>query len=108
MKKPGLRIYIYLLPIILLTGTFAIDIDAQEIHPDNKYASAELLSYFDHETGEVANPTIILNKNTTDAHGRKPSDSNIYFCNKEGNVFKLPHEIEKGTQTVIPSVLIKK
>lgn len=40
-----------------------------------------------------------------DGHGRKPSESNIYFCNKKGDVFKLPREIKKGQSTIIPELL---
>jgi hypothetical protein len=42
-----------------------------------------------------------------DGHGRKPSDSNIYFCTKEGIVFILPRDIEVGKQMVEPSALNK-
>jgi hypothetical protein len=37
-----------------------------------------------------------------DGHGRKPSESNIYFCNKKGDVFRLPPEIEEGRETIVP------
>jgi hypothetical protein len=39
-----------------------------------------------------------------DGHGRKPSESNIYFCNKKGDVFKLPREIKEGQLTIIPEL----
>ena len=29
-----------------------------------------------------------------DGHGRRPSQSNLYFCDKEGNVWMLPREME--------------
>lgn len=35
-----------------------------------------------------------------DGHGRKPSESALYFCNKKGDVFSLPREMT--TPTVIP------
>ena len=28
-----------------------------------------------------------------DGHGRRPSDSRLYFCNKAGDVFLLPAEM---------------
>lgn len=28
-----------------------------------------------------------------DGHGRKPSDSRLYFCNKDGDVFRLPQQM---------------
>lgn len=31
-----------------------------------------------------------------DGHGRKPSESNIYFCDKEGNVYMLPREMTRA------------
>ena len=37
-----------------------------------------------------------------DGHGRKPSESNIFFCNKKGDVFKLPREIKEGHHTILP------
>jgi hypothetical protein len=40
-----------------------------------------------------------------DGHGRKPSESNICFCNKKGDVFKLPRKIKKGQSTIIPELL---
>jgi hypothetical protein len=41
-----------------------------------------------------------------DGHGRKPSDSNLYFCNKSGIVYKLPQTIEAGRQTIVPQPYI--
>jgi hypothetical protein len=41
-----------------------------------------------------------------DGHGRKPSESNIYFCNKKGDVFKLPREIKEGRHTIVPGKFI--
>lgn len=32
-----------------------------------------------------------------DGHGRKPSESSLYFCNKEGVVFKLPRKMTGAT-----------
>ncbi|MFP4621787.1 MAG: hypothetical protein ACLFM7_10785 [Bacteroidales bacterium] len=29
-----------------------------------------------------------------DGHGRKPSESRLYFCDKQGNVYKLPESME--------------
>jgi hypothetical protein len=29
-----------------------------------------------------------------DGHGRKPSDSRLYFCNKQGDVFRLPVQMQ--------------
>lgn len=29
-----------------------------------------------------------------DGHGRKPSESNLYFCDKKGNVYCLPREMK--------------
>ena len=40
------------------------------------------VSYFDHKTGKVANPTIILNKNTTDAH-----DNPVISLDEEGYIW---------------------
>lgn len=34
-----------------------------------------------------------------DGHGRQPSKSSLYICDKEGNVFKLPEEIKKSLVT---------
>jgi hypothetical protein len=39
-----------------------------------------------------------------DGHGRKPSESNIYFCNKKGDVFNLPREIKEGQLTITPEI----
>jgi len=33
-----------------------------------------------------------------DGHGRKPSPSRLYFCNKAGDVFRLPESMKKNTQ----------
>lgn len=33
-----------------------------------------------------------------DGHGRKPSDSRFYFCNRDGDVFKLPVEMTTDFQ----------
>ena len=30
-----------------------------------------------------------------DGHGRQPSESSLYFCNKEGNVYKLPRVMKE-------------
>lgn len=30
-----------------------------------------------------------------DGHGRKPSESNLYFCDKEGRVYRLPREMKE-------------
>lgn len=35
-----------------------------------------------------------------DGHGRKPSESSIYFCDKEGNVFQLPKD--SNDEMIIP------
>jgi len=62
------------------------------------------VSYYDHRTGMVPRPTILLDKKTDDAHpdfyaiwadghARKPSESSLYFCDKEGNVRVLPREM---------------
>lgn len=37
-----------------------------------------------------------------DGHGRKPSTSRLYFCDKEGNVFILPEIMEEEMQAPIP------
>lgn len=37
-----------------------------------------------------------------DGNGRTPSNSNLYFCNKNGDVFKLPQNMEKSKQPAIP------
>ncbi len=37
-----------------------------------------------------------------DGHGRQPSESAIYFCNKNGDVFKLPREMTGAKIKVIP------
>ncbi|MEW4528477.1 BNR-4 repeat-containing protein [Maioricimonas sp. JC845] len=34
-----------------------------------------------------------------DGHGRQPSSSNIYFCNRDGDVFVLPRKMEGETAT---------
>ncbi|MCA9038521.1 MAG: BNR-4 repeat-containing protein, partial [Planctomycetaceae bacterium] len=34
-----------------------------------------------------------------DGHGRKPSDSHLYFCNAAGDVFQLPREMTSDTAT---------
>ena len=34
-----------------------------------------------------------------DGHGRKPSESNLYFCDRDGNVRILPREMEKDLET---------
>ncbi len=39
-----------------------------------------------------------------DGNCRKVSESNIYFCNKDGKVYKLPREIKTGKQTIIPKI----
>ena len=41
----------------------------------------------------------------SDGHGRKPSGSNLYFCNMKGDVFKLPRNIKEGKQTILPDKL---
>jgi hypothetical protein len=30
-----------------------------------------------------------------DGHGRRPSESTLYFCDSEGNVYALPREMKK-------------
>lgn len=37
-----------------------------------------------------------------DGNGRKPSKSNLYFCDKKGNVFMLPRKMEKDEMKPIP------
>ena len=37
-----------------------------------------------------------------DGHGRQPSPSRLYFCDKQGNVFMLPPEMEGDTAKPIP------
>ena len=32
-----------------------------------------------------------------DGHGRKPSESRLYFCDREGNVFRLPPKMTGET-----------
>lgn len=32
-----------------------------------------------------------------DGHGRQPSTSDLYFCDKEGNVFKMPRDFKANT-----------
>ncbi|MEA3364978.1 MAG: hypothetical protein U9Q79_04995, partial [Candidatus Hydrogenedentes bacterium] len=32
-----------------------------------------------------------------DGHGREPSISRLHFCNKEGDVFRLPFDMEGET-----------
>ncbi len=46
------------------------------------------VSYFDHKTGDVANPTIVLDKNTTDAH-----DNPVISMDDEGyiRIFSTSH-----------------
>lgn len=34
-----------------------------------------------------------------DGHGRKPSESNLYFCDRDGNVRMLPREMEEDFET---------
>jgi hypothetical protein len=41
-----------------------------------------------------------------DGHGRKPSVSSIFFCNKDGVVYRLPREIAEGKKTIVPVVLV--
>lgn len=36
-----------------------------------------------------------------DGNGRKPSESNLFFCNKEGRVFKLPRETTEAMVTPV-------
>jgi hypothetical protein len=31
-----------------------------------------------------------------DGHGRKPSESRLYFCNQKGDVFRLPQTMDRG------------
>jgi hypothetical protein len=38
-----------------------------------------------------------------DGHGRKPSQSTLYFCDKQGNVYVLPREMSK--ELVKPQLL---
>ncbi|NQT50982.1 hypothetical protein HQ576_02970, partial [bacterium] len=41
-----------------------------------------------------------------DGHGRKPSDSRLYFCDRDGNVFRLPVKMDGDTakpERVIPA-----
>ncbi len=85
-------------------------------HPDAKAAD------YDHATtGKVRKPMLVLDKQTTDArspynhtyarrplpvhlefysfwadgHGRQPSESSLYFCKKDGTVFRLPQKMEE-------------
>jgi len=37
-----------------------------------------------------------------DGHGRKPSDSRLYFCTREGKVFRTPQTIESDATHVMP------
>jgi hypothetical protein len=37
-----------------------------------------------------------------DGHGRKPSDSRLYFCNRRGDVFRLPVEMKKDFEKPQP------
>ncbi len=37
-----------------------------------------------------------------DGHGRKPSESRLYFCNQRGDVFRLPQSMEGGFATPEP------
>ncbi|QEC52603.1 putative BNR repeat neuraminidase [Anseongella ginsenosidimutans] len=37
-----------------------------------------------------------------DGHGRQPSASRLYFCDKKGNVFKLPEVMDKPLMKPIP------
>jgi hypothetical protein len=30
-----------------------------------------------------------------DGHGRQPSESDLYFCNREGDVFRLPRTMNE-------------
>ena len=32
-----------------------------------------------------------------DGHGRKPSESHLYFCDKQGNVYELPRTMSGPT-----------
>ncbi|NQT50643.1 BNR-4 repeat-containing protein [bacterium] len=41
-----------------------------------------------------------------DGHGRKPSDSRLYFCDRDGNVFRLPVKMDGDTakpERVVPA-----
>jgi hypothetical protein len=40
-----------------------------------------------------------------DGHGRKPSESNLYFCNKEGKVYLLPRDIIWNMSIFKPKLL---
>src|SRR5690606_22833029 len=37
-----------------------------------------------------------------DGHGRQTSESRIYFSDKEGNVFRLPQQMDQKSQKPIP------
>jgi hypothetical protein len=37
-----------------------------------------------------------------DGHGRQPSESRLYFCDREGNVFMLPPEMDADMMSPIP------
>jgi hypothetical protein len=42
-----------------------------------------------------------------DGHGRQTSESRLYFSDKEGNVFRLPQQMDQKTQKPIPYLDIK-
>lgn len=68
------------------------------------------ISYFDHKTGEVANPTILLDKHTTDAHDNPVISidnkghiwifSTSHGTNRPSYIYKSnkPYDIEKFTK----------
>jgi hypothetical protein len=84
-----LYLFLTLFNTLVIISCFLVIFNAHaqtKVHPDLRYAEGE----------SINKKAIGFYGIWADGHGRQPSKSSLYFCDKKGQVYKLPENMSSG------------